>query len=42
VANPTPDASGGPIVLSVTGEIAKPSSGDHVQPQLKNSVAAEY
>lgn len=42
VTNPTPDASGGPIVLAVTGEIAKPSSGDHVQPTLLNSVASEY
>lgn len=37
-----PDPTGGPIVLDVTGVIAKPSSGDHVQPTLINAVNPAY
>lgn len=38
----TPNADGSPISLPVTLEVAKPSSGDHVQPVLINSTAASY
>ena len=42
VGSVTPNADGSPIVLPVTLEVAKPSSGDHVQPTLLNGVSASY
>lgn len=38
VSPPDPDAGGAPLRLSVTGNIMKPSSGDHVQFTLINGV----
>lgn len=37
-----PDASGGPLKLPVTLQIAAPASGERVQPILKNSTASAY
>jgi hypothetical protein len=39
---PTPDPGGAAIALPVTLEIAKPASGDHVQPILTNGTTPAY
>lgn len=42
VGDVNPDPSGSPIVLPVTLEIAKPTTGDHIQPVLINAVTTAY
>jgi hypothetical protein len=39
---PEPDPAGGPLLASVSGKIAKPAAGDHVQPILINAKTPAY